>query len=76
MIIYLKNELMVKFRPPFLVTSSPRLPTGIFRATPLKANPKQRNVKAVYKTYIDAIHFRRSQQDRLREQENNSDKHG
>merc|ERR1712168_1521061 len=34
------------------------------------------NVKAVYKTYIDAIHFRRSQQDRLREQENNADKEG
>merc|ERR1712168_1255457 len=34
------------------------------------------NVKAVYKTYIDAIHFRRSQQDRLREHENNADKEG
>ena len=27
--------------------------TGIYRATPLRVNPRQRNVKAVYKTYID-----------------------
>lgn len=33
--------------------------TGIFRAVPVRINPKTRNVRAVYRTFIDVIHFRR-----------------
>lgn len=32
--------------------------TGIFRAVPKRLNPKMRVVRAVYKTYVDVIHFR------------------
>ncbi len=43
--------------------------TGIYRATPLRANPRQRTVRAVYKTYIDVIHFRKTDSKRLRGRE-------
>ena len=39
--------------------------TGIYRATPMRVNPRQRNVKAVYKTYIDVIHFKKIDKKRL-----------
>ena len=45
--------------------------TGIYRATPIRVNPRQRNVKAVYKTYIDVIHFKRSDKKRLYEKDPN-----
>ena len=41
--------------------------TGIYRAAPLRVNPRTRNLKAVYKTYVDVIHFRRSDTKRLHE---------
>ena len=47
--------------------------TGIYRATPLRVNPKMRNVKAVYKTYIDVIHFRKTDKRKLHERD--SDKY-
>ena len=34
------------------------LSTGVFRAVQRRVNPRIRSVKGVYKTYIDAIHFR------------------
>ncbi|OQS02928.1 hypothetical protein THRCLA_04746 [Thraustotheca clavata] len=34
--------------------------TGIYRAVPLRATIKQRVVKSVFKTYIDVVHFRRT----------------
>lgn len=43
--------------------------TGIYRATPLRVNPRQRNVKAVYKTYIDVLHFQKTDTSRLRGRE-------
>ena len=43
--------------------------TGIYRATPLRVNPRQRNVKAVYKTYIDVMHFQKTDTSRLRGRE-------
>ena len=43
--------------------------TGIYRATPLRVNPRQRTVKSVYKTYIDVIHFRKADSRRLRGRE-------
>ena len=39
--------------------------TGIYRAVPIRVNPKQRNIKSVYKTHIDVVHFRKSDADRL-----------
>jgi len=33
--------------------------TGIMRAVARRPNPKMRTVRAIYKTYIDAVHFRR-----------------
>ena len=39
--------------------------TGIYRATPLRVHPRTRNLKSVYKTYVDVIHFRKSDLKRL-----------
>ena len=39
--------------------------TGIYRAVPLKVQPTTRHVKSVYKTYVDVIHFRKSDTKRL-----------
>jgi len=35
--------------------------TGIMRAIPRRTNPNTRNVHSIYKTYVDAVHFRRAQ---------------
>ncbi|CAM9403793.1 unnamed protein product [Heterosigma akashiwo] len=32
--------------------------TGIFRAAPKRPNPKRRTVGALYRTYVDVVHFR------------------
>ena len=50
--------------------------TGIYRAVPLRVNPRARTVKAVYKTYIDVIHFRKTDTKRLRERDNEEDEEG
>ena len=51
--------------------------TGIYRATPLRVMRRQRSVKAVYRTYVDAIHFRKTDARKLRvrdeEDEENED---
>jgi DNA replication licensing factor MCM4 len=41
--------------------------TGIYRATPLRSNPRQRNVLSVYKTHIDVVHYRKLDARRLHE---------
>ncbi|XP_066917179.1 DNA replication licensing factor mcm4-A-like [Clytia hemisphaerica] len=46
--------------------------TGIYRATPLRVNPRMRNVKSVYKTYIDVIHFRKTDKKKLHERDADS----
>lgn len=33
--------------------------TGIYRALPLRVNPRQSNIRAIYKTHIDVVHFRK-----------------
>ena len=50
--------------------------TGVYRATPLRVNPRMRTVKAVYKTYIDVIHFRKTDSKRLRERDEEEDAEG
>ena len=42
--------------------------TGIYRATPVRLNPKQRNVKSVYRTHIDVVHFRKVDTKRLHDE--------
>ncbi|CAI5437743.1 unnamed protein product [Caenorhabditis angaria] len=39
--------------------------TGIFRATGVKVNPRQRALASVYRTSIDALHFRKTDTSRL-----------
>ncbi|KAH8267535.1 hypothetical protein KR018_005024, partial [Drosophila ironensis] len=41
--------------------------TGIYRATPLKGSGTQ--VKSVYKTHVDVVHFRKVDNKRLYEEE-------
>uniref|UniRef100_A0A671UPR7 DNA replication licensing factor MCM4 n=1 Tax=Sparus aurata TaxID=8175 RepID=A0A671UPR7_SPAAU len=41
------------------------VPAGIYRAVPMRVSPIQSNVKSVYKTHIDAIHFRKTDEKRL-----------
>ena len=41
--------------------------TGIYRAQPLRPNPKMRNVKAVYETNIDVVLYRKLDQKCLTE---------
>lgn len=38
---------------------------GIYRAVPIRVNPRVRNVKSVYKTHIDVIHYRKTDSKRL-----------
>ncbi|XP_008550133.1 DNA replication licensing factor MCM4 isoform X1 [Microplitis demolitor] len=47
--------------------------TGIYRAIPIQINPRISNVRAVYKTYIDVVHFRKQDSKRLYEQEDGKD---
>ncbi|XP_071785606.1 DNA replication licensing factor mcm4-A-like [Asterias amurensis] len=67
-ILYAHNDLVDSVQPGDRLTV-----TGIYRATPLRVNPRQRNVKAVYKTYIDVIQFCKSDASRLHEQKDDGD---
>lgn len=67
-IVYAHNDLVDKVQPGDRVSV-----TGIYRATPLRVNPLQRNVKSVYKTHIDVVHFRKVDNKRLKQMESNDD---
>jgi DNA replication licensing factor MCM4 len=43
--------------------------TGIYRALPLRVNPRMRTIKSVYRTNVDVLHFRKSDQHRLHQQD-------
>ncbi|XP_076061551.1 disc proliferation abnormal [Oratosquilla oratoria] len=62
--VYAHNDLVDDVQPGDRVTV-----TGIYRATPLKLNPRMRNLKSVYKTHIDVVHFRKIDSKRLHGQE-------
>ncbi|XP_066581381.1 DNA replication licensing factor MCM4 [Prorops nasuta] len=47
--------------------------TGIYRAMPLRVNPRQSNIRAIYKTHIDVVHFRKQDSKRLYDQEEGKD---
>ncbi|XP_057714425.1 DNA replication licensing factor MCM4 [Corythoichthys intestinalis] len=59
-VVYAHNDLVDKVQPGDRVNI-----TGVYRAVPMRVNPLQSNVKAVYKTHIDAIHFRKTDEKRL-----------
>ncbi|XP_033838072.2 DNA replication licensing factor MCM4 isoform X1 [Periophthalmus magnuspinnatus] len=59
-VVYAHNDLVDKVQPGDRVNI-----TGIYRAVPVRVNPRQSNVKSVYKTHIDAIHFRKTDEKRL-----------
>lgn len=61
-ILYAHNDLVDSVQPGDRVTV-----TGIYRAVPLRVNPRMRNVKSVYKTHIDVVHFRKLDSKRLKE---------
>ncbi|KAJ1678150.1 MCM DNA helicase complex subunit, partial [Spiromyces aspiralis] len=39
--------------------------TGIYRGVPVRINPRKRTVQALYRTYIDVVHIRRSSPSRV-----------
>ncbi|KAL9578373.1 MAG: hypothetical protein Q9212_005756, partial [Teloschistes hypoglaucus] len=39
--------------------------TGIFRSNPVRVNPRQRTIKALFKTYIDCLHIQKVDKKRL-----------
>src|ERR1700712_1837768 len=39
--------------------------TGIFKASPVRVNPKQRTLKSTYKTYIDVLHIQKVDKKRM-----------
>eukprot|EP01137_Pigoraptor_chileana_P005734 Opistho-2@49187 len=39
--------------------------TGIYRATPLRVNPRDRTLKSIYKIHIDVVHFKKTDKRRM-----------
>ncbi len=39
--------------------------TGIYRAVPVRVNPRRRAVKSQFKTYLDVVHVKRSDKHRI-----------
>uniref|UniRef100_A0A915Q7V6 DNA replication licensing factor MCM4 n=1 Tax=Setaria digitata TaxID=48799 RepID=A0A915Q7V6_9BILA len=39
--------------------------TGIYRAVPARVNPRMRNVNSIYRTSVDVLHFRKTDESRL-----------
>lgn len=60
--LYVRDDLVDSIQPGDRVEV-----TGIYRAVPLRVNPRQRSFKSVYKTYIEVLHFRKKDNKRLRE---------
>ncbi|KAL5106833.1 DNA replication licensing factor MCM4 [Taenia crassiceps] len=52
--LYAHEDLVDKVKPGDRVCV-----TGIYRAVPLKLSSRMRTLKAIYKTYIDVLHFRK-----------------
>merc|ERR1719384_639522 len=66
-IIYAHDDLVDAVQPGDRVAV-----TGIYRAVPIQANPRAKNLKAVYKTHIDVVHFRKTDSKRLHGSENSA----
>ena len=39
--------------------------TGIFRSLPVRVNPRQRSVKSLFKTFLDIVHVKRTDSNRM-----------
>ncbi|KAF9193172.1 hypothetical protein BGZ50_007712 [Haplosporangium sp. Z 11] len=39
--------------------------TAVFRGVPVRVNPRQRTIKALYRTYLDVVHIKKSDKKRL-----------
>ena len=39
--------------------------TGIFRSLPVRVNPRQRSIKSLFKTFLDIVHIKRTDANRL-----------
>lgn len=59
-VLYAHGDLVDKVQPGDRISV-----TGIYRAVPVKVNPLVRNIKSIYKTHIDVVHFRRTDARRL-----------
>lgn len=62
--LFAHNDLVDAVQPGDRVTV-----TGIYRAIPMQVNPRMRNVRAVYKTHVDVVHFRKTDSKRLLQEE-------
>lgn len=60
--LYVRDDLVDSVQPGDRVEI-----TGIYRAVPLRVNPKTRNFKSVYKTHIEVLHFKKQDNKRLYE---------
>lgn len=60
--LYVRDDLVDSVQPGDRVQI-----TGIYRAIPLRVNPRTRNFKSVYKTYVEALHFKKADTKRLHE---------
>ncbi|XP_010211402.1 PREDICTED: DNA replication licensing factor MCM4 [Tinamus guttatus] len=58
--LFAHNDLVDKVQPGDRVNV-----TGIYRAVPIRVNSRVSNVKSVYKTHIDVIHYRKTDAKRL-----------
>ena len=67
-ILYAHDDLVDSVQPGDRVAVS-----GIYRAIPMRVNPKQRSIKTVYKTHIDVIHFRKTDSERLASNDENKE---
>lgn len=67
-LLFAHNDLVDKVQPGDRVTV-----TGIYRAVPIQENPRARNVKSVYRTHIDVVHYRKVDKKRLYEEEEGKD---
>uniref|UniRef100_A0A8C2PY32 DNA replication licensing factor MCM4 n=1 Tax=Cyprinus carpio TaxID=7962 RepID=A0A8C2PY32_CYPCA len=60
-----KEKFQLFFHDKMIIAACLLFSSGIYRAAPMRLNPRQSQVKSVYKTHIDAIHFRKTDEKRL-----------
>ena len=62
-VMYVHGELVDSVQPGDRVSV-----TGVYRAVPMRVNPAMRNIRSVYKTHIDVVHFRKTDSSRLQDE--------